>query len=88
MSSLLVTLFGVVKQFCRFRIRSETLCKPPADMIYSKIQHPLTPPPHSHTLSVYTVHLVWEGGEGVGEVREMTEGHQFTKGVETWTKEL
>jgi hypothetical protein len=22
------------------------------------------PPPHSHTLSVYTVHLVWEGGKG------------------------
>jgi hypothetical protein len=37
-------------------------------MVYNTIQHP--PPPHSHTLSVYTVHLVWEGGEGGGGQRE------------------
>jgi hypothetical protein len=32
------------------------------NIVYNTIQHP--PPPHSHTLSVYTVHLVWEGGGG------------------------
>ncbi len=35
------------------------------NMVYGKIQHP--PPPHSHTLSVYIVHLVLEGGEGGGQ---------------------
>jgi hypothetical protein len=33
-------------------------------MVYSTIQHPPPPLPHSHTLSVYTVHLVWEGERG------------------------
>ncbi len=45
-------------------------------MVYSTIQHP--PPPKSHTLSVYTVHLVLEGGKGGGEVREKEEGQQYT----------
>jgi hypothetical protein len=48
--------------------------KPLQNMVYST-----TPPPspsHSHTLSVYTVHLVWE--EGGGEVREKVEGQQYT----------
>jgi hypothetical protein len=51
-------------------------------MVYNTTQHP--PPSHSHTLSVYTVRLVWEGGEGggVGEVIEKVEGQQFTRGVE------
>ncbi len=31
------------------------------NMVHSTFQHP-PPPPHSHTLSVYTVH--WEGGGG------------------------
>jgi hypothetical protein len=31
-----------------------------------------TPPPHSHTLSVYTVRLLWEGGEGQREDRGAT----------------
>jgi hypothetical protein len=41
-------------------------------MVYNTIQQ--TPPPHhSHTLSVYTVHLVWEeGGEGQRELRGAT----------------
>ncbi len=39
------------------------------NLVYSTIH----PPPLRHTLSVYTVHLVWEGGEG-GEVREKIEG--------------
>ncbi len=42
-------LFGVVKLLQK--------------IVYNTTQHPPTPPPHSHTLSVYTVHLVWEGGE-------------------------
>jgi hypothetical protein len=37
------------------------------NMVYSTI--------HTHTLSVYTVHFVWEGGE---EVREKIEGQQYT----------
>jgi hypothetical protein len=42
-------------------------------MVYSTIQHPHSPPPHSHTLSVYTVHLVREwGGGGQREVRGAT----------------
>ncbi len=31
------------------------------NIVYSTIQHP---PPQAHTLSVYVVHLVWEGGRG------------------------
>ncbi len=75
-SSLLVILFGVLKQFYRFWIWSETECKTPAE--YGP-QHNSTPPPtpHSHTLSVYsTVHLIWEGGGG--GVREKIEGQQNT----------
>jgi hypothetical protein len=45
-------------------------------MVYSTIQPPTPHPQHSHTLSVYTVHLVWEGGRG--EVREKVEGQQYT----------
>jgi hypothetical protein len=40
-------------------------------MVYNAIQHP--PPPHNHTLSVYTVHLVLgRGGEGQREGRGAT----------------
>ncbi len=49
-------------------------------MVYNTIQHPpQPPPPHSQTLSAYTVH--WEGGEGEGGQREGTvtvEGQQYT----------
>jgi hypothetical protein len=39
-----------------------------------------TPPPHSHTLSVNTVHK--EGGEGEGGQREGTvEGQKYTSKV-------
>jgi hypothetical protein len=43
-------------------------------MVYSTIQPP--PPQDTHCLysTVYTVHLVWEGGE----VREKIEGQQYT----------
>jgi hypothetical protein len=34
------------------------------NMVYNTIQRPPPPPPHRHTLSVYAVHLVWEGGGG------------------------
>jgi hypothetical protein len=51
-------------------------CFCPAEYgLYNTTQHP----PPSHTLSVYTVHLLWEGG---GEVREKVEGQQYTKWVE------
>ncbi len=58
MSSSLVILFWAVKKLCRFQIWSETECKTPAEYGPQYISTP--PPPHSHTLSVYTVH--WEGG--------------------------
>jgi hypothetical protein len=62
----MVILFRVVKQFCRFWIWSETECKTPAEYV---LQYNSTPshPPHSHTLSVCTVHLVWEGGGKGGQ---------------------
>jgi hypothetical protein len=48
-------------------------------MVHSTFQHPPSPP-HSHTLSVYTVH--WEGGEGEGGQREGTvEGQQYTSTI-------
>ncbi len=68
MSSSLVILFGEVKQFCRFRIWSETESKTPAE--YGP-QYILTPPPPPSTQShivVYTVHR--EGGGRGEEVRE------------------
>jgi hypothetical protein len=54
-------------------------------MVYSTIQHPPTPLPHSHALSVYTIHLVWEGG---GEVREKIEGQQYTSLVPSWGQQF
>ncbi len=42
MLSLLVILFGVVKQFFRFWIWPETECKTPQNMVYT---HNSTPPP-------------------------------------------
>ncbi len=47
-------------------------------MVSSTTQHLPTPTPTSHTLSVYTVHLLWEGGE----VKEQVEGQQCTRGVD------
>jgi hypothetical protein len=45
-------------------------------MVHSTFQHP----PHSHTLSVYTV--LREGGEGGGGQRECTvEGQQYTSTI-------
>ncbi len=50
------------------------------NMVYTTTQHPLLtspPPPHSHTLSVYTVQCTFSLGRG-GEVREKVEGQQYT----------
>jgi hypothetical protein len=67
----------VVKQFYRVEIWSGTECKTPAEY---GIQHNSTPPrptpSHSHILSVYNVHLVWERGRG-REIREKIEGQQY-----------
>jgi hypothetical protein len=47
-------------------------------MVSNTTQHPPQPPP-SHTLSVYTVLWLWEGGGvGVGEVNQR-------EGVDTYT---
>ncbi len=54
MSSSLVILFGVVKQFGRFWIWSETECKSPAE--YGLQHNSPPPPPHTHTVYIYTVH--------------------------------
>ncbi len=74
MSSLLVILVWVI-----FWTWSETECKTPAEY---GLQHnstiPPSPSPHSHTLSEYNVHLVWER---VGEVREKGDGQQYSSVV-------
>jgi hypothetical protein len=44
--------------------------------MWSTTKFNIPPSPNSHTLSVYTVHLVWEGG---GEVREKVEGQEYTR---------
>ncbi len=46
-------------------------------MVYNTAQHP---PPHSHTLSVYAVRLLWEGEGGGGEREDR--GAQYTRGVD------
>jgi hypothetical protein len=57
------------------------------NMVYNTTQHhPTLTPPHSHTLSVYTVCLLWKGA-GVGEVREKVEGQQYSRGVENTNHE-
>ncbi len=61
-------LLGVVKQFCRSESGQKQGVKLLQNMVYNTTQHP-RPTPQSHTLSVFTVHLVWERWGG-GEVRE------------------
>ncbi len=56
---------------------SEREYKTPAEYGLQHDSTPHPPPPHSHTLSVYTVHLVWEGG---GKVRVKVEGQQYHGG--------
>ncbi len=73
MSSLLVICLGWCINFVGSKSGPKQRVKLLQNMVYSTIQHP----PPSHTLSVYAVHLVCEGGKG-GEVREKEEGQQYT----------
>jgi hypothetical protein len=83
MSSLLVILFGMVKQFCRFWIWSETECETSAEY---GLQHNSTPPTPTatHCLYIperqYILYTVFSLGRGEGgkEVRENVEGQQYT----------
>jgi hypothetical protein len=52
-------LFRVVKQFVCSESGQTQSVKLLQIVVYKTTQHS---PPHSNTLSVYTVHLVWEGG--------------------------
>jgi hypothetical protein len=79
MSSLLVICFGCCSNFVGSEYGQKQSVKLLQNMVYSTIQHP---PPQSHTLSVYTIHLVWGGGE---EVREKEEGQQCTSIVPSTT---
>ncbi len=75
MSFSLVILFGVVKQFGRFLIWSETEYKIPAEYGLQHNSHP--PPPHqAHTVCIYCTFSL--GRRGGGEVREKIEGQQYT----------
>ncbi len=76
MSSSLVILLGVVKQFGSFWIWSETEYKISAEY---GLQHNSTPPPptpQTHTVCIYCTFSLG-GGEG-GDVREKIEGQQYT----------
>jgi hypothetical protein len=79
MSPLLVTLFVVVKQFCRFYINlGRNREKTPAEY---GLQHnstpPIPPPPQSRTICLYCTFSLGRGGE----VREKIEGQQYTSVV-------
>jgi hypothetical protein len=50
------------------------------NMVYDTTQHPQPLPTATHCLHILFVYF-GKGG-GVGEVREMIEGQQFTRGVE------
>jgi hypothetical protein len=67
-------LFRVVNQFLGSQSGQKQSVKLLLNMVYNTTQPP--PPPHSHRLSVYTVHLVWEGGRS--ERREMGNSTQYS----------
>jgi hypothetical protein len=68
MSSLLVILcLGWCSNFVGSESGQKQSVKLLQNMVYNTTQQP--PPPHSHTLSVYTVHLFWDWGEGQREGR-------------------
>ncbi len=69
-SSSLVILFGVVKQFGRFWLWSETECKIPAE--YGLQNNP--PPPQT---LIVCINCTFSLGRGGGEVREKIEGQQY-----------
>jgi hypothetical protein len=50
-------------------------------MVYNTIEHPPPTHPHSHTLSVYIVHLVWEGGGGVQREGKGATVHKYSSFV-------
>jgi hypothetical protein len=78
MSSLLVICLGWCSNFVGSESGQKKSLKLLQNMVYTTIQHPpIPPPPQSHTLSVYTVHLVWEGGGG-GQREAKVEGQQYT----------
>ncbi len=54
----------MVKQFVGSESGQKQSVKLLQNMVHNTIQPPPPPPPQEHTLSVYTIHLVWEGGEG------------------------
>ncbi len=69
-------LFGVVKQFCRFWISSETECKTPAEYSLqhnSKLPNP-PQPPQPHTVCIYRTFSFFFGGGG----GQREEGPQYT----------
>ncbi len=70
MSSSLVILFGVVAQFGRFWIWSETECKIPAD--YGLQHNSSPPPPQTHTVCLYCTFSLGRGGGGQKEGRGAT----------------
>jgi hypothetical protein len=77
MSSLLVICLGWCRNFVGSESGQKQSVKLLQNMVYTTIQHPPISPPQSHTLSVYTVHLVWGGG-GVGQREGKVEGQQYT----------
>jgi hypothetical protein len=75
MSSSLVILFGAVKQFCRFRIWSETEFKTPAE--YGP-QYISTPPPPTVTFCLYILYNGKVGEGGGGQKEGTVEGQHST----------
>jgi hypothetical protein len=75
MSSSLVILFGVVKRFGRFWIRSETECKTLAE--YGPQYISTLPPPPTVKHCLYKLYI-GKGGEGGGQREGTVEGQQYT----------
>ncbi len=66
LSSLLVSLFGMVKQFCRFWIWSETECKTPAEYGTQHNSTPPPPPPNPTFFFLFFYFFFGRGGGGGG----------------------
>jgi hypothetical protein len=77
--------FGVVKQF--YYIGSESGQKQSVKLLQNMVSN-TPPPPLSHTLTVYSVLWLWEGGEGWGRwTREKVRGaiaHNVGPKIPTW----
>jgi hypothetical protein len=73
-------LFGVVKQFCMFRIWPNTQCITP---LYAFHTTRSPPPPVTHCMNTYPcTYSHRERGRGVGEPVRTLERRKFTRGVE------